>query len=412
MARENTADDQDAPLTREAPQDVRLGGSFYIILASLFMTSIGFGFTNPFLPLFIQDIGRFNAREAALWAGLVQACAGGIQIFAGPIWGIFGDWFGHKRNILRAAIGASSVMIATALVQNIAWLAVTRFFMGLTSGVMPATLGLLGSVTPKHRLPFAVGMAQGMSSLGFTLGPLIGASAVYFLGYRWGFVAAGAMIGISGLFIINAVRLPPGGPSRGMLTPRQIWKDFKEILKVRGMYSALIMVGAAQLAPNFVQPATAFYVLSLDPAATTATVGLYFFVSGIAVAAAAWAMSLLSRRFPLRALIVLGCGVLAAGAFMVSLAQSVPAALAWGAVTGWGSGMLTAGASAWMGTIAPRERAGAAYGLVQSANSIGFGIGPLLGGIVANGVGLRAPFTGEAILAIAIAAFVLTRRQA
>ena len=145
--------------------------------------------------------------------------------------------------------------------------------------------------------------------------------------------------------------------------------------------------------------------------ANAATVGLYFFCSGLAVAAAAWTMSFLSRRFSLRILIILGCGFLAAGAFMTSTAETVPLALAWGAVTGWGSGMLTAGASAWIGTIAPRERSGAAYGLVQSANSIGFGIGPLLGGIVANGLGLRAPFVGEAILAVAIAGFVFTQRQ-
>ncbi len=410
MAHEADMDGEGGPRAREMEQEARLGGGFYIILASLFLTSVGFGFTSPFFPLFVQDIGKFDARQAAFWAGAVQACAGVIQIFAGPVWGIFGDWFGHKKNIARAAIGASSVMMATAFVQNIPQLAFTRAMMGLTSGVMPATLGLLGSVTPKARLPFAVGLAQGMSSLGFTLGPLIGASAFIFLGYQWGFIVAGAMIGISGVFILSAIRVPAHTSPTGMFTPKSVWKEFRDILKVKGMFAALIIVGAAQLAPNFVQPSTAFFILSLDATANAATVGLFFFCSGIAVAAAAWTMSFLSRRFPLRGLIILGCGILAAGAFMVSTVHSVPLALAWGAVMGWGSGMLTAGASAWMGTIAPRERSGAAYGMVQSANSIGFGIGPLFGGIVANGIGLRAPFVGEALIGIAVAAFVFTRR--
>jgi MFS family permease len=40
----------------------------------------------------------------------------------------------------------------------------------------------------------------------------------------------------------------------------------------------------------------------------------------------------------------------------------------------------------------PRTSQGKAFGIVQSASSMGFGLGPLAGGVMGATLGLRAPF--------------------
>lgn len=74
--------------------------------------------------------------------------------------------------------------------------------------------------------------------------------------------------------------------------------------------------------------------------------------------------------------------------------------------------MLTAGSAAWIGTLAPTGRSGATFGIVQSANAIGFGIGPFVGGVIAQRIGLAAPFVAEGVLALAVATMVLRIDQA
>jgi DHA1 family multidrug resistance protein-like MFS transporter len=398
---------QDTREAAPAAVEGRTGRSFPLILVSLLVISIGFGFTSPFLPLFIQEIGRFDAREAAFWSGVVSACSGAVMTVAGPIWGILADWFGHKRNVLRAAFGAFIVMSATALVQNVPQLAVTRVLMGAVSGVTPATMGLLGALMPRQRLPFAVGVAQGMSSLGFTLGPLLGGVMVVWLGYRLGFAFAGAMIGVAGLIVLLGVPSPARAVTTTERNGHEMWSEFRHLLSAKGLKAALLVVAAVQLAPNLVFPATPFFVKSLSGGVNAGAVGLYFTISGLAMSLAAWGMGALSNRFSLRTLMLMACAITAGGALALSGAQSLPVALAWGGVVGAGVGFLTAGASAWVGTVAPHGRSGAAFGVVQSANAIGFGLGPFVGGIVAAGLGLRAPFIAEAVLAAALGVVVL-----
>jgi DHA1 family multidrug resistance protein-like MFS transporter len=302
-------------------------------------------------------------------------------------------------------------MFATSFVQNIFQLAVTRIFMGMASGVTPATLGLLGAVVPRDRIPFAVGLAQGTSSLGFTLGPLLGGMAVVWLGYRLGFAVAGTLIGTAGLIIWFGVPTPGRLSFPARRGRSSLFSELRDLLRIQGMWAALGLVGTAQLAPNLVFPSTAFYVRSLGTDVSPGTIGLYFTLSGLCVTGAAWAMGALSSKLSLRTLLLGGCAMMGAGAGALTIAGSVPSALVWGGVTGVGTGVLTAGAAAWMGTVAPHERSGAAFGMVQSANALGFGLGPLVGGVIANAFGLRAPFAAEAVLAVLLGAFVLSLRR-
>src|SRR5512137_2913246 len=88
-------------------------GVLILAVPAQFVSSVGFSIANPFMPLFIGELGTFTPREIAFWAGVVTSLANLASVIAGPVWGILSDWFGHKRNVLRASFGAGVVMALT-----------------------------------------------------------------------------------------------------------------------------------------------------------------------------------------------------------------------------------------------------------------------------------------------------------
>ncbi len=70
------------------------------------------------------------------------------------------------------------------------------------------------------------------------------------------------------------------------------------------------------------------------------------------------------------------------------------------------SAMVTPVARAYAGDLSPPGREGAVMGLVNFGFFAGFGAGPVLGGILADQLGMNAPFYGMAILSILSAATV------
>ena len=66
-----------------------------------------------------------------------------------------------------------------------------------------------------------------------------------------------------------------------------------------------------------------------------------------------------------------------------------------------------ASSSALVGLSAAQSQQGVAYGVAQSANALGIGIGPLLGGLLYDQVGQEWPFYLNGIILILSAFWVL-----
>ncbi|NHN35284.1 multidrug efflux MFS transporter [Paenibacillus agricola] len=45
--------------------------NLYILWTGNFLTSVGIGMIIPFLPLYVQDLGVHDVKQAALWAAMI-----------------------------------------------------------------------------------------------------------------------------------------------------------------------------------------------------------------------------------------------------------------------------------------------------------------------------------------------------
>ena len=79
---------------------------------------MGFSFVNPFMPLFIQELGNFTNQKAAFWAGIATSASGIAMFFSAPLWGIVADRWGRKPMVLRAMFGSAVLLGFMGLAPN------------------------------------------------------------------------------------------------------------------------------------------------------------------------------------------------------------------------------------------------------------------------------------------------------
>jgi DHA1 family multidrug resistance protein-like MFS transporter len=352
---------------------------------------MGFSLVYPFIPLYIQQLGVPDAKRAAFWAGLTGAAMGVSLFLTGPVWGMVGDRYGRKGNVVRAMFGSSFLLIMSGLVTQAYHLVILRFFSGVFSGILAPAMALVASVAPPGRLPTVVGLLQMAMTVAFTLGPLIGGVLAAGLGYRWAFFISGALVAMAGVGVLFLVKENFQRPKElERVSPRSVLKDYVAMVTKRDMFITLLILLSAQIASIITFPILPVFIGELSPEGNiNSLAGLAFGVNGMASSIATASIGRITGRYGLR--IILIVSPLAAGAILLSVlaVQSAYQLIPILAAVSLFSGAMTAAATAQVGTRATSGRYGRAFGAAQSVMAVGWGVGPFLGGALAQVMGLR-----------------------
>jgi len=164
---------------------------------------------------------------------------------------------------------------------------------------------------------------------------------------------------------------------------------------------------------SFAQPMLPLFVQFVDPTQSAAFVtGLIFTVAGIVAAISSVIWGRLGDRIGHRRLLIgmaLGAGLIY---IPQALVMSVVQLIVLRGVLGIFEGGLLPSANALIAASAPADKPGdrsshgTTYGLVYLANGLGFGFGPLAGGVVAATLGLRNVFFVTAAILLLIGAYL------
>lgn len=148
----------------------------------------------PILPLFIETVGVAPSRIAST-TGLLIAISGATGAVAAAGIGYVADRLGYKRLLIFHLILAGVLWLAHAAAQSVSQLIVIRFLYGLAAGgILPTMNALVGKLTPREGYGKAYGLTASMTSLGMTIGPLVGGVMASYLGYRWPMIFVGAAL--------------------------------------------------------------------------------------------------------------------------------------------------------------------------------------------------------------------------
>ena len=364
-------------------------------------SATGFSFVMPFVPLFVQDLGVKSATEAAQWAGAISAAMAISMAFAQPIWGSVADRYGRKPMLLRSMFGGAVILGLMALVQTPEQLLALRFVQGMVTGVLAAAAALIATSTPKARLGFGLGLNQVAIFVGTSVGPLGGGLIADNFGYRSTFIAAGVLLTSAGLIVIAMVRenfvRPPAGAKKA-----NAWSESRALLALPFFLPLIAVTFLIQFGGTIIGPVLTLFIADLSGSAGEAGVataaGTVLAAAGAVSAISAVIIGRVSDRIGhVRILVICLLGS-AVTYFPQAYVQSVWELLVLRMLLGAFLGGLMPSAQALVAVLVPRERRGAAFGIIGSVNAAANGLGPLAGAGIATSLGFRAVFLATGAL--------------
>jgi MFS transporter, DHA1 family, multidrug resistance protein len=362
--------------------------NLYIMFGAEFIVIMGFSFIMPFMPLFVQELGNFTDSEAAFWSGIALGCSSIALFLSGPFWGIISDRWGRKPMVLRALFGSAVIQALAGLSPNIYVFIALRFLQGLFSGTVPAASAMVASTTPRDKTSYAMGLLMVGVFCGNTIGPSIGGVLGSVFGYRDSFFIASALLVFSGFIVLFFVKEDFQRPVK-QNSMGDIWK----MLGSKTLLPLLVTIGVIGMSQQVVQPIIALFIQQLNPEGNaSASSGLAFTCLGLVAAVSSVAVGRLGKNLNLRKVLMFSCIGAAVMYLFPMLAHTVPLVIVLVGIMGLFQGANVTCTSSLIGLSLPLSQQGIAFGLSQSATSLGNGLGPIIGGGISSLIGLRYVF--------------------
>jgi DHA1 family multidrug resistance protein-like MFS transporter len=364
--------------------------NLYVIAVAEFIVLLGFSLFMPFLPLYMQKIGGFGHEETAVWVGIASGCAGIAMFISSPFWGLLADRWGRKSMLLRAQFGGAVCVALMAIAPNIYFLVSFRIFQGLFTGTVAAASALVAAMTPQEKLPFSMGILMASVLSGQTLGPLLGGILSDNFGFTTTFIITASLLTIGGLIILFMVKENFQRPAKGQSSSIG---SLVHLAFSPQIFPLLMVLAALSIGPQITSPVVPLIIDKMSGAGGAATAsGAAYALLGIIAAISSIVFSRFHGRFAVRSILVFCC--IGTGLLYVLpiFATSTTQLIILIGLTGLLNGGIIISSNSLVGLSVPVSQQGIAYGLSQSASSLGGGIGPFIGGGIAPLIGLGNVF--------------------
>lgn len=372
-----------------------------VVMAATFATQT---MVATLAPLLAVSLGATPAT-----VGLLVSMGAVLPLLLATLVGVAVDRFGPVRLIVLGSIGLAAAPVLVAVSPSLGALAVTQALVGLFHLMLvvaaQAYVAGLGSHAT-HEKNF--GWYTTFLSVGQLIGPLTGG----FIANSHGFPAAFAASSIIAIVAAALTYLLPRVPSLGP-TPRstrQVFEALAEVLKSRGATAAVVVSTCLILVLSAYQ---AFFPVHLELLGYPASaIGAFI---GARALAAILVRPFISRivsfcsgrkRAFLLALALTGMGLLVAGIAVSTLPLGAASAM-----LGIGLGLgLPLSMVATVEHVAAGSR-GTALGLRLTGNYAALVLGPLLLGVMAEGVGVRGTLVFSGLLVVPAVVLLLRVRS-
>ena len=376
--------------------------TLYIMFAAQLLSMIGFAFVLPFLPFYIRELGVTDERLVPVWAGVMAAAGSLVMAVFSPLWGWLADRHGRKIMVERAMFGGAVITFAMGLVSNVWQLLFLRLLSGATTGTISASIAMVSTVVPRQRLGYALGLMQVAVFLGMTLGPWIGGIMADVIGYRYTFMAGGAILLLGGAFVLFGTQERFSRPSKETLAKGD---RLLSLLAYGGFPAMLALFFFFHFTVHFVAPILPLFIETMYDAArggVASTTGMLFAISGGTAALSAGGIGYLSDRIGYKRILLFHLLLTAVSMLLHGAAQGILHLVLLRILYGLAAGGILPTMNALVGRLIPPSSYGKAYGLTSSMTALGMAAGPLFGGIMASAWGYRWPFVFVGVLMIAV----------
>ncbi len=380
---------------------------FWILFGGSLVNSIGGGMVFPFFTLYLYQ--RLNVSMTlvgvllSLWS--VSALVGQL---AGGAWA---DRFGRK-GLMASSLALSAVSIlGFAIVDSLISAAIVALFAGFTGALFqPARDAMVADLVEPSKRAQAYSLLRVVANLGIAIGPAIGGFLAT-QSYLFVFVADSVLtLVFFAMTILWMQETKPSAPSaleqpRERATLLTVWHDTRFIVFCLG--AALVVVSGSQMMtvlPVYMKSQFALGESYFGWVMTT-NAGMVVLLQ--------YAITRAGARFARLPYAAVGALLYALGTASVGVGSAFAHFVLAMAVMTVGEMIFVPTATAITADLAPADMRGRYMGMLGLTWTVGFGVGPILGGWITDTIAARAlwfPTSVAAILGAAV--FLLIARYA
>jgi MFS family permease len=383
------------------------GRQTWALTVAIGFVMTGVSLVAPIIPLYALEFGVSYTAAGALITGFALA-----RLMFSLMGGVAGDRFGARRVAIGGALLLTVSSVTAALAPNYGVLLISRFVEGMGSAVLATTASqYLVQTAPKERLGRTMALYQTGLLIGVALGPFIGGRLAEMGDFRtpfWAYSVLGLVVAV--LVTVFITDLPPSGKTLG-----ESFRSTGDLLKIPSFrvilfvaFSLFVMRGGARIT---LFPLFGSEVVGLSPSQIGDVLSLSAVTNLLIVNPGGQLVDRVGRKpMAIWGLILAGVAISAYGFF-----ETFASLLIVSGVFGLASGLASIPPPTIVGDLAPRGAEGSAVGLYRTAGDLGFIVGPLLMGAVADAGAFSTGFIISGVLlgvaALAVARIPETRRK-
>ena len=345
------------------------------LLFAIFLDLVGFGMAFPDIQL------RAEAFGAPGWiiGGLLSSYFL-VQMVASPKWGLLSDRIGRKP-VLLICHGLSALsMLAYAYSHGLWGILGSRVLAGFAAANVVVAQAYIADTLDEKTRAAGMGRVGAAISAGLIAGPAIGGWLAEAGGnYLLGMVAAGAA-GFGLLWI--AIGVPHRPPTEERRPGKRPAVDLSILRDVPQLPRLFTIAAAAWFALACLE-GTFGRLIKHNLGYGQWEFGLIFsYESALAVLVQAFLLSWVLKRIKQRSLLRLAYALQGVGLAMTPFAPSLAVLFMVSTLFAVGAGFANPMINTLCSEATPANRQGEMFGLLQATRSLGFLVGPTLGGII------------------------------
>ena len=306
-----------SPLARLRALRDEFDRAIFVLALGDLVASFGFSLVFPFLTIYLTAELGASAAQAGLVLGLYSI----VSIVSMAAGGWLADRVGRKPVMVVSILCTAVVISLMGLVRDLAWVAALTMLLGLVDPpFVPAARAAVADVVAPERRPRAYGLLGMAASIGWIVGPSVGAG-LSSLGFGVLFVAAGVIVaGYAVILLVGLQETRPASrsvPDAAPVEPAPVGEPgepevdvdgeppqptaglaaatTRQPLGVRRVFAAFLVLAAAFHGVQFLWVAI-LPIFAYDLGVSTTSWGLLFALNGILILLFQLRISSLSER--------------------------------------------------------------------------------------------------------------------